>query len=201
MNCGGSAGGFGWGGAGFDLGAGNCGPGGFGPGAWQGFGFGQGFGGHGFGGGGGLKRAAFGTAALLLDGPADAAQVVQRTAEATDGAFTPPQEVAELAIGLLQARGFVTVENGVATLTDLGKNILAWRGVTSESAHAMLGRVGKFAEVIKIRAGLHEVAGLARTIMMSGTDEQKTKLAEVRADLSAAITEAKRALHSALGQS
>jgi hypothetical protein len=201
MNCGGSSGGFGWGGAGFDFGSGNCGPGGFEPGAWQGFGFGPGFGGHGFGGGGGLKRAAFGTAALLLDGPADAAQVVQRTAEATDGAFTPPQEVAELAIGLLQARGFVTVENGVATLTDLGKSILAWRGVTSESAHAMLGRVGKFAEVIKIRTGLQEVAGLARTIMMSGTDEQKAKLAEVRADLNAAITEAKRALHSALGQS
>ena len=201
MNCGGSSSGFGWGGAGFDFGSGDCGPGGFGPGGWQGFGFGPGFGGHGFGGGGGLKRAAFGTAALLLDGPADAAQVVQRTAEATDGAFTPPQEVAELAIGLLQARGFVTVENGVATLTDLGKNILAWRGVTSESVHAMLGRVGKFAEVIKIRAGLHEVAGLARTIMTSGTDEQKAKLAEVRADLNAAITEAKRALHSALGQS
>ena len=94
MNCGGSSGGFGWGGAGFDFGPGNCGPGGFGPGAWRGFGFG----GHGFGGGGGLKRAAFGTAALLLDGPADAAQVVQRAAEATDGAFTPPQEMAELAI-------------------------------------------------------------------------------------------------------
>ena len=197
MNCGGSSGGFGWGGAGFDFGPGNCGPGGFGPGAWRGFGFG----GHCFGGGGGLKRAAFGTAALLLDGPADAAQVVQRTAEATDGAFTPPQEMAELAIGVLQARGLVTVDNGVATLTDLGKGILAWRGVTSESAHAMLGRVGKFAEVIKIRAGLKEIAGLARTIMMSGTDEQKAKLAEVRADLNAAITEAKRALHSALGES
>ena len=201
MSCGEFSGGSGWGGAGFGFGAGPCGPGGFGPGAGQGFGFGPGFGGHGFGGGGGLKRAAFGTAALLLDGPADAAQVVQRTTEATDGAFTPPQEVAELAIGLLAARGFVTVDNGVATLTDLGKNILAWRGVTSESAHAMLGWVGKFAEVIKIRAGLKEVAGLARTIMTSGTDEQKAKLAEVRTDLNAAITEAKRALHSALGQS
>lgn len=198
MSCGEFTGGSGWGGAGFDFGSGHCGPGGFGSGAWQGFGFGPGFGGHGFG--GGLKRAAFGTAALLLDGPADAAQVVQRTAEATDGAFTPPQEVAELAIGLLEARGFVTVENGVATLTDLGKSILAWRGVTSESAHAMLGRVGKFAEVIKIRVGLHGIAGLARTIMLSGTDEQKAKLAEVRSDLNAAITEAKRALHSALGQ-
>ena len=151
--------------------------------------------------GGGLKRAALGTAALLLDGPADAAQVVQRTTEATGGAFTPPQEVAELAIGLLAARGFVTVDNGVATLTELGKNILAWRGVTSETAHAMLGRVAKFAEVIKLRAGLKEVARLARTIVRTGTDEQKAKLTEVRADLNTAIDKAKRALYSALGES
>lgn len=196
MNCDQFSGGPGWGGTGFGYGSGDCGPGGFGRG-----GFGRGFGGPGFGHRGGLKRAAFGTAALLLDGPADAAQVVQRTTEATDGAFTPPQEVVEIAIGLLAARGFVTVDNGVATLTDLGKNILAWRGVTSETAHAMLGRVGKFAEVIKIRSGLKEVAGLARTIVRSGTDEQKAKLTEVRAELNVAITEAKRALHSALGES
>ncbi|HEU4363735.1 MAG TPA: hypothetical protein VFR27_19840 [Mycobacterium sp.] len=196
MNCDQFSGGPGWGGTGFGYGSGDCGPGGFGRG-----GFGRGFGGPGFGHRGGLKRAAFGTAALLLDGPADAAQVVQRTTEATDGAFTPPQEVVEIAIGLLAARGFVTVDNGVATLTDLGKNILAWRGVTAETAHAMLGRVGKFAEVIKIRSGLKEVAGLARTIVRSGTDEQKAKLTEVRAELNVAITEAKRALHSALGES
>jgi hypothetical protein len=202
MNCGGFSGGPGWGGAGFGFDSGDCGPGGVGPAAGWGFGFGGGFGGSGFGPGGGrLKRAAFGTAALLLDGPADAAEVVQRTTEATDGAFTPPQEVAELVISLLAARGFVTVDNGVATLTELGKNILAWRGVTSETAHAMLGLVGTFAEVIKIRAGLEELAGLARTIMRSGTDEQKATLTEVRADLNAAITEAKRALHSALGES
>lgn len=191
MNCGEFSGGPGWGGRGFGYGSGDCGPGGVG----------RGFGGPGFGHRGGIKRAAFGTAAVLLDGPADAAQVVQRTTEATDGAFTPPQEVVELAVGLLAARGFVTVDNGVATLTDLGKNILAWRGVTSETAHAMLGRVGKFAEVIKIRSGLKEVAGLARTIVRSGTDAQKVKLTEVRAELNAAITEAKRALHSALGAS
>ena len=103
-----SPGGPGFGGPGF-------GAPGFGP----GFGFGQGFGsfgghsgGPGLGGPGfaqgfapdsghSLKRAAFGTAAILLDGPADASQIVQRVSEATDGAFTPPQDIAELAIGLL----------------------------------------------------------------------------------------------------
>lgn len=127
--------------------------------------------------------------------------MVQRVTEATDGAFSPPQEVAEIAIGLLAARGFVTVDNGVATLTDLGKNILAWRGVTSETAHAMFRRMGKFAEVIKIRAGMKEIAGMARTIMMTGTEEQKSTLAEVRANLSAAVAEAKRTLHRTLGES
>ena len=39
-----------------------------------------------------LKRAAFVTAAMLLDGPADPAQVVQRVADKTGGAITPPQE-------------------------------------------------------------------------------------------------------------
>ena len=184
----------GWGGPGFGFGGGGCGQG-----QGQGHGGGHGFGG-GFNGKHRLKRAAFGTAALLLDGPADAAEIVQRTTAATDGAFTPPQDVVELAIGLLGARGIVTVEDGVATLTEFGKNLLAWRGVTSETAHAMLGRVGKFAEVIKIRAGLKEVAGLARTIAWSGTDAQKATLAEVRSTLSAAIDDAKRTLHAALGQ-
>lgn len=192
MNCGGFSGESSWGNTGFDFGGG-CG---------QDHGH---EGGHGFGGGFGgkhrLKRAAFGTAALLLDGPADAAEIVQRTTAATDGAFTPPQDVVELAIGLLAARGIVTVEDGTAALTELGKNLLAWRGVTSETAHAMLGRVGKFSEVIKIRTGLKEVAGLARTIAWSGTDAQKATLAEVRANLNAAIDDAKRALHTALGQS
>ncbi len=53
-------------------------------------GFGGGRGGHGFGPGGrhGLKRAAFVSAAMLLDGPADAAQIMQRVSEAT-GARSP----------------------------------------------------------------------------------------------------------------
>lgn len=192
---------FGGGPAGF--GGGNCGPGehggfgGFGPGAFGGPGFGGGFGG-GFGPKFALKRAAVGTAALLLDGPATAEQIVERTTEATGGAFTPPLDIVELAIAALAGRGVVTVSDGVATLTEFGTQLLAWRGITSETAHALFGKVGKFADVIKIRTGLHEVAGLARTIAFTGTDEQKAKLGEVRANLLAAITDAKKALHGVL---
>lgn len=204
--------GFGFGGPGFDFdGPGFGGPG-FGGHGFDGHGFGgHGFGGPGFGGSGFgghgfgkkrffLKRAAFGTLALLLDGPADAAQIVQRASDATGGALTPPQEVVELAIGLLAGRGLVTVENGVATLTELGGNVLAWRGVSSETAHAFLARAGKFGDVIKIRWGLVELAGLARRIAWSGTDEQKAKLAEAKAKVLAAIDEAKRSLHGALAE-
>lgn len=203
MGFGGFFGGFGPGG----FGGGNCGPegpGGFGRGAFGG-GFGGGFGGPGFGKGFGpgfaLKRAAVGTAALLLDGPATAEQIVERTTEATGGAFTPPQDIVELAIAALAGRGVVTVSDGVATLTEFGTQLLAWRGVTSETAHAFLGKAGKFADVIKIRTGLHEVAGLARTIAFTGTDAQKAKLTEVRTNLLAAITEAKKALHGVLAES
>lgn len=200
-------GGPGAGAPGFEFGGSNCGPsgtGGFGHGFGHGpggFGFGgPGSGGPGFGrhGGGGLRRAAVAAAALLLDGPADAAQLVQRATEATNGAFTPPQDGAELVIGLLAGRGFVTVDAGVATLTDLGKNVLAWRGISSETAHAMLAKAGKFADVIKIRKGLKEVGGLARSIMWSGTDSQKEKVTEARAKILAAITDAKKSLHGAL---
>jgi hypothetical protein len=185
-----------FGGPGFSFGGPGFGPGG--PGGFGEPGFGRGFGGPG---GFGLKRASFGTLALLLDGPADAAQIVQRTSEATDDAFTPPQEVAELAIGLLAGRGLVTVEDGVATLTELGKNLLAWRGISSETAHAFLARAGQFGDVIKIRWGLFELAGLARRIAWSGTEEQKAKLADARGKLLAAINEAKKSLHSTLAES
>ncbi len=164
---------------------------------------GPGAGGHGFAPFGrrhGLKRAAFVTAALLLDGPADAAQVVQRVSDATDGAFTPPQDVAELAIGILAGRGVVTVDGGVATLTEFGRNLLAWRGISSETAHAFLGRAAKFGDVVKIRKELFEIAGLARTIAWTGTDEQKQQLAETRAKVLEALTDARKALHRALGQ-
>ncbi|HET9891566.1 MAG TPA: hypothetical protein VFQ42_13795 [Mycobacterium sp.] len=209
---GGGFGGPGFGGPGFG-GPGFGGPG-FGGTGYGGPGFGgPGFGGPGFGGPGagghgfahfgrrhGLKRAAFVTAALLLDGPADAAQVVQRVADATDGAFTPPQDVAELAIGILAGRGVVTVDGGVATLTEFGRNLLAWRGISSETAHAFLGRAAKFGDVVKIRKELFEIAGLARTIAWTGTDEQKQQLAETRAKVLEALTDARKALHRVLGE-
>ena len=201
---GGFSGGPGWGGPGFG-GPGFGGPGFGGP----GFG-GPGFGGHGWGGHGGPgghgfggrhKRVVVGTAALLLDGPANAEQIVQRVSEATDGAFAPPQEIVELAIGKLAGRGFVSVDDGVATLTELGRNVLQWKGISSESIHARLAQAGKFKDVAKIRWGLFELAGLARTIHWSGTDAQKEKLAEARAKVLTAITEAKQSLHAALADS
>jgi len=211
----GGFGGPGFGGPGGPGGFGFGGPGGFGggPGGFGGFGggwgkHGGGHGGPGFGGGFGhggggrppLKRAAFVTAALLLDGPADAAQIVQRVTEATEGAFTPPQDVAELAIGLLAGRGVVTVDNGVATLTEFGQNLLSWRGISSETAHAFLGRAAKFGDVFKIRRELFEIAGLARTITWTGTDEQKQQLAESRTKVLEALREAKKTLHRVLGE-
>jgi hypothetical protein len=201
----GGFGGPGFGGPGFGgPGFGGPGSGGWGEKGWEHGGFGGFKGGFGPGGHGGrpfLKRAAFVTAALLLDGPADAAQIVQRVSDATEGAFTPPQDVAELAIGLLAGRGVVTVDNGVATLTELGRNLLAWRGVSSETAHAFLGRAAKFGDVFKIRRTLFEVAGLARTIAWTGTDEQKQQLAETRTKVLETLTEAKKTLHRVLGES
>ncbi|OBK47861.1 hypothetical protein [Mycobacterium sp. 1081908.1] len=202
----GGFGGPGFGGPGFG-GPGFGGPGFGGPGfgGWgeKGWGHGGFKGGFGHGGPGRrpfLKRAAFVTAALLLDGPADAAQIVQRVSDATEGAFTPPQDVAELAIGLLAGRGVVTVDDGVATLTELGRNLLAWRGVSSETAHAFLGRAAKFGDVFKIRRELFELAGLARTITWTGTDEQQQQLAETRTKVLEALTDAKKALHRVLGE-
>ncbi|GFG74067.1 hypothetical protein [Mycobacterium botniense] len=186
------------GGPGFGFGYGGPGFGGLG---FGGPGFGFGFGKRGFGRPRFLKRAALGTLALLLDGPADAAQIVQRVSEATDGAFTPPQHIVELTIGLLAGRGLVTVDNGVASLTEFGNNMLAWRGISSETAHAFLGQAAQFGDVIKIRWGLVELAGLARKIAWTGTDEQKAKLADARTKVLAAITEATTSLHSALAES
>ncbi len=175
---------------------------GWGPGLGSpGFG-GAGFG-HGFGPGSGmpLKRAAIGTAAMLLDGPADASQVVQRVSDKTDGALTPPQEMAELAIGVLAGRGIVTVDDGVATLTELGENLLAWRGISSETARAFLARAAQFSDGFKIRKELFHIAGLARTIVWTGTDEQKQKLADASAKVLEAVTAAQKSLHAALAES
>lgn len=204
---GGFPGGFGFGGAGFGpFGAGFGGPGfggGFGD---PGFG-GPGFGGPGFGGdfgpgfGGRGKLAAAATAALLLDGPADAAEVTRRLTEATDGAFTPPEGAAEIGIGLLAGRGLATVEDGEATLTELGENLLAWRGINTETAHAFLAQASKFAGFLKLRKEFFELGGLARTIVWSGTDEQKEKLEEARTKILAAVTDAKKSLYAALATS
>jgi hypothetical protein len=114
----------------------------------------------------------------LLDGPADAAEVTRRVSDATNGALTPPDGAAEFGIGLLASRGLATVEDGVATLTEFGESVLAWRGITRESAHAFLARAPKFAAFLKLRKEFAEIGGLARTIMWSGTDEQKSKLEE-----------------------
>jgi hypothetical protein len=119
---------------------------------------------------------------------------------ATEGAFAPPEEVAEAAIELLDDRGLVTVDSGVATLTELGESVLAWRGVTSETARSFLGRAGQFKDVIKIRRELFELGGLARTITHSGTGEQKEKLAEAKAKVLAAIGESKKSLYAALAE-
>ena len=201
-------GGPGFGGPGFG-GPGFGGPGFGGPGFGGGPGWGgPGQGGQGFGGhwgrpgpGGRHKRLVVGTAALLLDGPANAEQLVQRVSEATDGAFAPPQGLVELAIGKLAGRGFVSVSDGEATLTELGRNVLQWKGISSETIHARLAQAGKFGDFAKIRWGLFELAGLARTIHWSGNDAQKAKLAEARTKVLTAITEAKQSLHGALAES
>lgn len=198
---GGFPGGFGFGGGGFGPFGGGFGGPGFGAGFDAPGCGGPGFGGHGFGlGFGRAKVAAAATAALLLDGPADAAEITRRVSEATDGAFTPPEGAAEVGIGLLAGRGVVTVEDGVATLTEFGENILAWRGINSDTAHAFLAQASKFAGVLKLRKEFLEVASLARTIMWTGTDEQKEKLEEARNTILAAVTEAKRSLYAALAQ-
>lgn len=198
---GGFPGGFGFGAPGFGPFGGPGFGGGFG-GAGFGPGFGGGFGGHfgpGFGGRGKLAAAA--TAALLLDGPADAAEITRRVTEATGGAFTPPEGAAEVGIGLLAGRGAVTVEDGVATLTEFGENILAWKGINSDTAHAFLAQAAKFTGVLKLRKELFEVAGLARTITWTGNDEQKEKLKEARTKILTAVTEAKQSLYAVLAQS
>lgn len=199
---GGFPGGFGFGGAGFGPFGGGFGGPGFGGG--HGFG-GGGFGGPGFGGGPGLggrgKFAAAATAALLLDGPADAAEITRRATAATDGAFTPPEGAAEIGIGLLAGRGIATVEDGEATLTEFGENLLAWRGINTDTAHAFFAQASKFAGVFKLRKEFFELGGLARTIVWSGTDEQKEKLEEVRTKLLTAVTEAKRSLYAVLAES
>ena len=199
------------------FGAGQCGGGGgggcargvggpgFGGPAFEGPGFGgPGFGGPGFGGGwggpgsGGPFKKATVVAALLLDGPADAGEVVKRISKASHGTVKPPTERAELLLSMMAGKGVVSLDNGEATLTELGRNLLAWRGVNADTARAMLGQAEKFADVVKIRRELKATAELARTITWTGTAEQKRTLKEARASILAAVKEAKRSLHESL---
>ncbi|WP_232003320.1 hypothetical protein [Mycobacterium sp. 1465703.0] len=138
---------------------------------------------------------------ILLEGPASATQILERVNEATGGALNPPEHIVELAIGLLAARGFVSIDDGVATPTELGRSVLAWRGVTSESAAVFLKQAARFAEVFKLRTELFEVAGLARSIAWSGTEEQKATLSQVRIKVLDAVSEAKKELHLVLAES
>ena len=108
--------------------------------------------------------------------------------------------IADFGIGLLASRGLATVEDGVATLTEFGEKILAWRGINSEAAHAFLSQASKFAGVLQLRKELFEIGGLARTIVWSGTEEQKEKLEEAKTKILTAVTEAKQSLYRALAQ-
>ncbi|WP_078324341.1 hypothetical protein [Mycobacteroides salmoniphilum] len=188
--------GFGFGGPGFGFGGPGFGFGGPGP----GFG-GPGFGGPGFGGPGGfglrIKRAV--TASLLLDGPASATEIVQRVSDATEGEITLPEPVVERVLERLAHRGVVKTEDGVATLTEFGRKLLAKRGITSQTAQALRAKLfPKLVNVLKLRSGLTEIAGLARVIAVTGTDEQKEKLAEASATLLTTVNEVKRSLQSAV---
>lgn len=188
-----------WGGPGM---GGEWGGGGFGasmPG--DGWGLGPGFGGTvgpdrpGFG--GPFKKAAV-VGGLLLDGPADAAEVVKRLTKASHGAVKPPAERVELLLAMMAGKGVVTLDNGEATLTELGRNLLAWRGINADTARGLLAQAGKFGDVFKIRRELKATADLARTITWTGTDDQKKTLKKARAAILAAITDAKRSLHESL---
>ncbi|AKP56545.1 Uncharacterised protein [Mycobacteroides abscessus subsp. abscessus] len=179
-------------------GAGFGGPGFGGP----GFG-GPGFGGPGLGPGGpagfGLRIKRAVTASLLLDGPASAAQIVQRVSDATEDEILLPEPVVERVLERLAHKGVVTTEDGVATLTDFGRKVLAKRGITSQTAQALRAKVfPKLVNVLKLRSGLAEIAGLARVIAITGTDEQKEKLAEAGATLLATVNDVKRSLQSAV---
>jgi hypothetical protein len=191
----------GWGGPGI---GGEWGGGGFGP---AGFGGGWG-GGPGSGGPGGLDRQGFGgpfkkaavVGGLLLDGPADAGEVVKRLSKASHGVVKPPKERVELLLGVMAGKGVVTLDDGEATLTELGRNLLAWRGINADTARALLAQAEKFGDVFKIRRELKATADLARTITWTGTDEQKETLKKARASILAAIAEAKRSLHESLAR-
>ena len=149
------------------------------------------------GSGGPFKKAAV-VAGLLLEGPADAAEMVKRLSEYSHGAVQPPKDRVGLLLAVMAGKGVVTIDNGEATLTELGRNLLAWRGINADTARALLAQAEKFGDVFKIRRELKATADLARTITWTGTDEQKKALKTARASILTAITEAKRSLHESL---
>jgi hypothetical protein len=124
--------------------------------------------------------------------------VVKRLSKASNGAIKPPKDRAELLLSVLAGKGVVSLDDGVATLTELGRNLLAWRGINADTARALLKQAEKFSDVVKIRRELKATADLARTITWTGTDEQKQTLKKAKASILAAIKEAKRSLHEAL---
>ena len=124
--------------------------------------------------------------------------MVKRLSTASHGAVTPPVERAELLLSVMAGKGVLTLKDGEATLTELGRNLLAWRGINADTARAMLAQAEKFADVVKIRRELKATAELGRTITWTGTDEQKKTLKAARASILAAIKDAKRSLHEAL---
>ena len=164
---------------------------------------GPGFGGPGFGpdGPGGfgfrIKRAV--TASLLLDGPASAAQIVQRVSDATEGEVTLPEPVVERVLERLAHRGVEKTDDCVATLTYFGRKVLAKRGITSQTAQALRTKLfPKLVNVLKLRSGLAEIAGLARVIALTGTAEQKEQLAEASATLLATVNDVRQSLQRAV---
>lgn len=185
-------------GATFGSGAGFGGPGfGFGPG--PGFGFSESsFGKPGLGSGPGFGRPMFGAAAMLLDGPATAAELVQRASDVTDGALTPPLGMVEMALNLSAGRGVITLTDGTAELTELGRNLLSMHGITSETLPVRLRQAATFVDLFRLRADLFEVGGMARSIMWTGTPQQKETLSEAHAKLRDALGEIKRSLHGSL---
>lgn len=146
-----------------------------------------------------IVRRATVVAALLLEAPATAAELVERVTAATDGAIAPPVANAELTLGFMAGRGLVTISDGTAALTELGRNILAWRGVNADTARAILGRFAQLGDLIQIRKALLETATLGKTITTTGTAEQKAALAEAKAAILASVLEAKKSLYAALG--
>ncbi|SHT81600.1 Uncharacterised protein [Mycobacteroides abscessus subsp. abscessus] len=118
---------------------------------------------------------------------------------ATEDEILLPEPVVERVLERLAHKGVVTTEDGVATLTDFGRKVLAKRGITSQTAQALRAKVfPKLVNVLKLRSGLAEIAGLARVIAITGTDEQKEKLAEAGATLLATVNDVKRSLQSAV---